>query len=160
MATYDELEEFASAGLFHNDPTEAHSASSQMDVDCALATAVNNVRTTRAGIIVRWKTETKVFIAPPRFLDPLEGVGLKKSGIDAVSAINRAARPKGLKKFRVHVISALAAAGLPPDEHMTHSSLARRFDSRPQQTVQTVCRRRRSFCRPNRAKESALSVIQ
>jgi len=65
MTTYDELEAFASAGLFHNDPTEAHSASSQIDVDCALATAVNNVRTTTAGTIVRLKAETKVFIASP-----------------------------------------------------------------------------------------------
>jgi hypothetical protein len=65
MTTYDELEAFASAGLFHNDPTEAHSASSQSDVDCALAAAVNNVRNTTAGTIVRWKTETKVFIASP-----------------------------------------------------------------------------------------------
>jgi hypothetical protein len=63
MVTYRELEAFASVGLFHNDPTVAHSASSQIDVDCALATAVNNVRTTTAGTIVRWKTETKVFIA-------------------------------------------------------------------------------------------------
>ena len=67
MTTYDELEAFASAGLFHNDPTEAHSASSQIDVDCALATVANNVRTTIAGIIVRWKTETKAFMAFPLF---------------------------------------------------------------------------------------------
>ena len=65
MVTYRELEAFASVGLFHNDPTDAHSASSQIDVDCALATVVNNVRTTTAGRIVRWKTEIKVFIAPP-----------------------------------------------------------------------------------------------
>jgi len=51
--------------LFHNDPTEAHSASSQIDVDCALATAANNVRTTTAGTILRWKTETRVFIVSP-----------------------------------------------------------------------------------------------
>src|SRR5262245_21397820 len=67
MTTYDELEAFASAGLFHNDPTEAHSASSQTDVDCALATAAHNVRTTTAGTIVRRKTETKVFRAFPLF---------------------------------------------------------------------------------------------
>src|SRR5262245_42030790 len=67
MTTYDELEAFASDGLFHNDPAEAHSASSHIDVDCALATAVNNVRTTTAGTIVRWKTETKAFIASTLF---------------------------------------------------------------------------------------------
>jgi hypothetical protein len=67
MTTYDELEAFASAGLFHKDPAEAHSASSQVDVDCALATAVNNVTRTIAGRIVRWKTETEVFMAPPGF---------------------------------------------------------------------------------------------
>src|SRR5215470_8340815 len=67
MTTYDALEAFASVGLFHNEPTEAHSASSQIDVDCALATAVNNVRTTTAGTIVRRKTETKLFIAYPLF---------------------------------------------------------------------------------------------
>jgi len=65
MTTYDELEAFASAGLFHNDPTEAHSASSQLD--CALATAVNNVKTTTTGTIVRRKTETNVFIASTLF---------------------------------------------------------------------------------------------
>jgi hypothetical protein len=67
MTTYDELEAFASAGLFHNDPTEAHSASSQIDVDCALATAANNVRTTTAGTIVRRKIEPNLFIAFPLF---------------------------------------------------------------------------------------------
>jgi hypothetical protein len=67
MTTYDELEAFASAGLFHNDPTEAHSASSQIDVDCALATAANNVRTTTDGTIVRRNTETKVFTASTLF---------------------------------------------------------------------------------------------
>jgi len=61
------LEAFASVGLFHNDPTEAHSASSQIDVDCALATAAPNVRTTTAGTIVRRKTETNVFIASTLF---------------------------------------------------------------------------------------------
>src|SRR5262245_9537972 len=65
MTTYDELEAFASAALFHTDPTEAHSASSQTDVDCAFATTANNVRTTTAGTIVRWKTETKAFMAFP-----------------------------------------------------------------------------------------------
>jgi hypothetical protein len=67
MTTYDELEAFASAGLFHNDPTEAHSASSQIDVDCALATAANNVRTTTDGTIVRRNTETNVFTASALF---------------------------------------------------------------------------------------------
>jgi hypothetical protein len=67
MTTYDELEAFASAGLFHNDPAEAHSASSQIDVDCVLATAVDNARTTTAGTIVRWRTETKVFIPSTLF---------------------------------------------------------------------------------------------
>jgi hypothetical protein len=35
MVTYWELEAVASLGLFHNDPTDAHSASSQIDVDWA-----------------------------------------------------------------------------------------------------------------------------
>jgi hypothetical protein len=63
MTTYVELEAFASAGLFHNDPTEAHSASSQVDVDCALATAAPNVVTIIAVTIVRRKTDTNVFMA-------------------------------------------------------------------------------------------------
>src|SRR5215468_262997 len=67
MTTYDELEAFMSAGLFHNDPTEAHSASSQTDVDCALATTAPNARTTTAETIVRWNTETKVFITDALF---------------------------------------------------------------------------------------------
>ena len=67
MVTYRELEAFASVGLFHNDPTDAHSASSQIEVDCAFATAVNHVRTTTAGTIVRWKTRTKVWIASAVF---------------------------------------------------------------------------------------------
>src|SRR5262245_36707875 len=61
MTTYVELDAFASAVLFHNDPTEAHSASSQIDVDCVLATAVNKVRITTAETMVRRKTESKVF---------------------------------------------------------------------------------------------------
>src|SRR5262249_2341396 len=67
MTTYEELEAFASAGLFHIDPTEAHSASSQIDVDCALATAAPNVRTTTAGTIVLRKIEPNMFIASPIF---------------------------------------------------------------------------------------------
>src|SRR5687767_13536241 len=41
MITYWEFEALASVGLFHNDPTDAHSASSEMDADCALATPVS-----------------------------------------------------------------------------------------------------------------------
>src|SRR6266496_3689041 len=63
MVTYWELDALESLGLFHNDPTDPHSASSQIDVDCALATAVDTVRRTTAGAIIFWQTDTRVFMA-------------------------------------------------------------------------------------------------
>src|SRR5262245_20971731 len=66
MVTYWELDALTSVGLFHNDPTDPHSASSQ--IDCAWAAAVNRTRTS-AGRILRWKKETEVLIASPHSLD-------------------------------------------------------------------------------------------
>jgi hypothetical protein len=56
------LDAFVSVGLFHSDPTDAHSASSEIDVDWAWATAVNAVRANASAMILR-KTEALVFMA-------------------------------------------------------------------------------------------------
>jgi hypothetical protein len=67
MVRYLPSDAAPSEGVFHNDPSDPHSASSHTDVDCALAAAAPNIRTTTAGTIVRWKTETDVFLAGANF---------------------------------------------------------------------------------------------
>jgi hypothetical protein len=72
MVRYLPCDAALSEGVVHNDPSDPHSASSHADVDCALATAAPNVRTTTAGTIVRRNIETKVlFFDRADFIWPL-----------------------------------------------------------------------------------------
>src|SRR6185436_317532 len=96
MVTYCELDAVESVGLVHKEPAEAHSASFQTEVWAAAATV--NRENTSAGITMRRKPATRVFMGPPS--NPLTRAESNELPVSLQSVKRRSGRAPGHPRRR------------------------------------------------------------